>query len=92
MRKRITGTRFSYISAPFTGNNSYDFSPIAAYCYLAITRNSTGATVTINGIATINGYQIPIFGLLSADATTAIIDDTGGTMGINLWWSLFGQP
>jgi len=88
----ITGLQFNYATASFTGNNSYDFSPIAGYCYLAITRDSTGATVTINGTATVNGYEIPIFGQLNADATTAIIDDIGGAMGINLWWSLFGQP
>jgi subtilisin family serine protease len=87
----MTGLRGSYASLSFTGNNSYDFSPIAGYCYLAITRDSTGATVTINGTATVNGYQIPIFGQLDKDATIAIIDDTGGAYGISLWWSLFGQ-
>ncbi|MDI3471810.1 MAG: hypothetical protein PWQ48_91 [Thermotogaceae bacterium] len=86
-----TGSQFNYYTLSFTGNNSYDFSDVAGYCYLAITRDSTGATVTIDGTATINGYQIPIFGQLDKDATFAIIDDTGGTLGINLWWSLFGQ-
>jgi len=82
----------NYVKLPFTGNNSYDFSSIAGYCYLEVTRDSTGTTVTLYGTATINGYQIPIFGQIDKDATTAIVDDYGGAFGILLWWSLFGQP
>ncbi|QTA37201.1 S8 family serine peptidase [Thermosipho ferrireducens] len=87
----LSGKRFTITAQTFDTNTTYDFSSIADYVVIRVERDATGATVTLNGTATINGYDISISGVLGKDATVTIVDDQGGTKGVSLWWSLFGQ-
>ena len=43
---------------------------------------------TIDGTVTLNGYEIPVSGTVSAGETQTVISDDWGP---NAWWTVFGS-
>ncbi|WP_126992366.1 S8 family serine peptidase [Thermosipho globiformans] len=85
----ITGNRGTYLSGTFVSNLKYDFSSIADLVYLRLERSNVGATCTVNGTATLNGYEIPVTAVFaSEDATlSTVVDDVYGKS----YWLIFGD-
>ncbi|ANQ54232.1 peptidase S8 [Thermosipho sp. 1063] len=85
----VLGKRVSYSEEEFIPGNDYDYSNIAGLALIRIERSNVGATCTVNGTVTLNGYEIPVYGTFeSTDATLATVDELGGA---KRWWLLFGS-
>ncbi|MDK2839911.1 MAG: hypothetical protein PWQ83_1480 [Thermosipho sp. (in: thermotogales)] len=85
----VDSESFNYLSETFVSNLKYDFSSIAGLVYLRLERSNVGATCTVNGTATLNGYEIPVTAVFaSEDATlSTVVDDVYGESS----WLLFGN-
>ncbi|MFN3692210.1 MAG: peptidase S8, partial [Fervidobacterium sp.] len=70
-------------------NNTYDLSDLSGFVTIGVEAPTPVDTnTTIEGTVTLNGYKIPISGVILKDATSTYVDDFGG---IGIYWIVFGK-
>ncbi|MGC9772708.1 S8 family serine peptidase [Fervidobacterium islandicum] len=87
-----------YRAESYATNTVYDFSGLSGQVTIGIqTILPPLADVTVEGTVTLNGVEIPVYGVLKAGKTWTIVDEYGGrNFGtelnpLYLWWTVFGK-
>lgn len=74
---------------PYLKRKTYNLSMLSGLVTIGVQAASPVDTdTTIEGTVTLNGYKIPISGVILKDATSTYVDDFGG---LGIYWVVFGN-
>lgn len=74
-----------------------DLSGLSGFWFIGVAISEPATEdITIEGTVTLNGYEIPVIGIIETNATsTILLDDWGyywwNLIGYPAWWTLFGS-